>query len=514
MRARRASTAVWPAPVKGLIRNGTVVGADPSSAEVLTNFIPTAQSARLRGGSRLFATAGAAVVRMMIYRSGAAENMFAATAADIFDISAPVDPNTPPAAVVTSLTSGDWSFVQFATPGGQFLVIANGADTVRNYNGTAWSVPAITGVTSSLLSFVWSHKKSLWFVEKNQLSAWYLPVNSIAGAAAEFPLDGVFKLGGSLIFGGTWSLDAGDGLDDMMLFITSEGEIAVYQGTNPATDFALTGVYRIGKPLNKHSWFRAGGDLCIITRDGIVPVSEAVRKDVAALQTAAITFPIEDLWQSAIANATTASAFPAIVWPTQTIFIVGVPSASGQYQALVANTRTGAWATITGWDIQCMAVFGDNLYFGNAAGQVLQADTGGKDAGANPAYTGYYVPKFQDFGSPDDKIALHARALWVSDGSDQVLLGCFQNYTVGTFSTSAPAVAEVGNKWGTVGLKWGTVGLKWGASVASISASNWQAVSGMGFSLAPSLVVSSNRATKPQFELSAVHLRYETGRAI
>jgi ferredoxin len=189
--------------------------------------------------------------------------------------------------------------------------MANGTDSVRNYNGAAWSTPTLTGVTSANLSFVWSHKRSLWFVEKNTLSAWYLPVNSIAGTVAEFPLDGVFKLGGALLFGGTWSLDSGDGLDDVMLFITTEGEVAVYQGTDPGSDFQLSGVYRIGKPLNKHGWFRAGGDLCILTRDGIVPVSEALRKDVAALQAAAITFPIEDLWQQAIAAAASGT-FPAI----------------------------------------------------------------------------------------------------------------------------------------------------------------------------------------------------------
>lgn len=512
MRARRAKTAVWPAPVKGLIRNGALIGSSPDAAEVLTNFFPTGQGARLRGGSRLFATAGASVGRLLTYRSGTDEKLFAATQTDVFDVSAVVDPLVPPAASLSGLNSGDWSFVQFATPGGQFLVMASGADPVQNYNGAAWSAPAITGVSPSALSFVWSHKKRLWFVEGGTLSAWSLAVNSIAGVADIFPLDGVFRLGGALLFGATWSLDSGDGLDDMMVFATTEGEIAVYQGTDPAADFQLTGVYKIGRPLNKHSWFRAGGDLCIITEDGIVPISAAVQKDVAALQTSAITFPIEDLWREAVSNNSIAAPFASIVWPTQTLFFVGVPTATGQFAAIVSNTRTGAWAQVSGWDMRCMAIFGGALYFGTEAGEVLKADVGGEDAGLSPSYTGYYVPKFQDFGTPQDKTALHARALWKSDGGDKVELTCFSNYSIGAFPIPETAGEGAFGAWGD-GSVWGD-GSIWGPGTGEVVGSDWQAVSGSGFALAPALVVGSNRTDRPQFELSSIHLRYEQGREI
>ena len=512
MKARPSSSAIWPAPTKGLVRSGNFVAAPPDAAEVLDNFIPTTTGARQRGGATLHATVDAPVVQLMNYRSGALENLFAATAGDVFDVSAPVDPLVAPTADLTGLGSGDWSFLQFATPGGEFLWMCNGVDSARTYDGAAWATPAITGVASADLSFAWAHKKRIWAVEDGTLSAWYLPVNSIAGAMAEFPLQGVFRLGGQLLLGGTWSIDSGDGLDDNMVFVTSEGEIAVYQGTDPAVaaDWALVGTYRVGRPLSKNAWFRAGGDFMLLTEDGIVSVSEALQKDRAALMTSAITAPIEELWQATVANRSAASKFPVSIWPTRTLLLIGTPAVGGTNISLVANTRTGAWARITGWDVQCLAIFDDVVYFGTASNTIAKADTGGSDM--DVAYTSVCVPKFQELGSPNEKIALHARVLYRAAEVTPVRLTCFANYAVGSLPSVSAIGTESGTTWGG-GAKWGG-GSKWGSTSTKIAASDWQAVSGMGFSLAPCLVVTSNRLSQPDFEITSIQLRYEVGTAI
>ncbi|TIR78102.1 MAG: hypothetical protein E5X19_32465, partial [Mesorhizobium sp.] len=75
------------------------------------------------------------------------------------------------------------------------------------------------------LSFVWTYRSREFFIEKNTLTAWFLPVDAISGAASDFSLAGVFQKGGSLLCGGTWSLDAGDGVDDKCVFISTKGEV-------------------------------------------------------------------------------------------------------------------------------------------------------------------------------------------------------------------------------------------------------------------------------------------------
>jgi len=504
---RKTRTKTWPAPVKGLIRNSALLSADPAGAEVLTNFIPTAQGARLRGGALEFAEIPDEVGQLITYRSGVIEELFAASETDIYSISS----GGVGVSVVSGLTSGDWSYTQFATTGGQFLSLVNGADDARLYNGATWTVPAITGVSTDLLSFVWQHKRRQWFVEKGTLNAWYLPVDSIAGAASPFPLDGIFKLGGSLMFGGTWSIDSGDGLDDVILFVTTEGEIAVYQGTNPsvAADWQLSGVYRIGRPLGKNGFFRAGGDFAILTEDGIVPVSEALQKDRAALQVSAITFPIEDLWQQAVAGQGADFRFSVIVWPTRTILIVGIPPIFGQKSALVANTRTGGWAIIFGWDVQCLSVFQDSLYFGNKDGKIAKADVGGDDMGVS--YTAEYIPKFQEMGTPAQKFAIHARAMWRSDTPVIARIECFADYVVRSITPPLPTEARVSTKWGG-GAKWGG-GSKWGAKNAALPNTVWQGVSASGFSLSPGVAVTSSGDASIYFEIVAMSLVYEEGNA-
>lgn len=514
MRARRAFTETWPAPVSGLLRTGSYVDAPRTGADVLDNFICTDQGARLRGGAAEFNDVEAPVIRLLTYQSGANEKLFAATASKIIDVT------TEGVATdqVTGLGSGDWSHTQFGTAGGEFLVAVNGQDDLRLYDGSTWkalndsSTPAFTGVNTSDLTFAWMHKSRLWFCEKNHLSAWYLPANSIAGAAVEFPLNSVFSLGGSLVLGGSWSTDSGDGMDDFQVFVTSEGEVAIYRGTDPdsANTWSLVGVYRIGRPLNKNAWFRSGGDFMIATEDGIISIGAAMQMDRMALQGAAITAPINDLWGLTVTNRVGSWPFATVIWPSRRLLIVSVPSVEGFPICFAANTTTGGWSRITGWDARAFAVLRDKLFFGNADGKIARADAGGNDLGQ--PYAGYYVPKFQEFGSSQTKVALHARATWRSAVPVNVRLTAFSNYAIGDFPQFPASGQEDTAKWGAGG-KWGQA-LRWGGVNIRQAGSDWQTVWGSGFAIAPGLVVGSNRQTELKFEITSIRLRFEMGREI
>ncbi len=585
-RNKSAQEFIWPAPVMGLLKSGAVIGGSPSGAEVLTNFIPTAEGARLRGGSVKWATIDDAVREFLLYRSGTVENMFAASDTQIHNVSAPADPDAVAVPTLRGFSSGDWSSNLFSTDAGQFLIAVNGNDYLHRFDGSSWnptsgvavntlsydalsadfltgitvtggtsgasatilsiqpatattgalklgaitggpfvdnealtastgaavangasaagSALAITGLATTELNFVWSHKRRLWFIENDSLSAWYLPIDSIAGTLEEFPINAVFRLGGRLLFGGTWSVDAGSGLDDLQIFVSTEGEVAVYSGVDPATDFALVGTYRIGKPLNKRGWFNTGADFLILTKDSVVPISEALQKDRVALQGAAISAPIETLWASAVARSDADFNYSVSMWPSRTVALIGIPDAV----ALVVNTRTGGWADISGWDVQASCVYDDELYFGTEAAAVFKADTGGSDDGE--AYTGYYVPKFQEMQTLDDKIALHCRLLYRSKAQAEPRLTCFQNYELGEYPTSGEISNSGSSVWGV--MVWGE--FVWGASTDTTVSSVWQAVSGQGFSLAPVMVITSSQIETPVFEILGLGLRFEVGRSI
>jgi len=509
-KSRRILAHMWPAPVRGLLKNSHLLATETAGAEVLDNFICTNQGARIRGGSRLFATVPDAVKSIITYRSASDEKIFAATDAAIFDVSSVADPEVAPSAAVSGLGSGAWSFVQFATAGGEFLLCANGVDPVRRYDGAAWTSPTINNVSSADLSFVWSHKRRVWFTEREALSAWYLDPNAIAGDATEFPLGGVFRLGGALLFGGTWSADSGDGIDDMMVFVSTEGEIALYRGTDPdtAADWGLIGVFRIGRPLDKNGWFRAGGDLIILTEDAIVSVGEAVNKDRMALQNSALTWPIEQLWQGIVAQRQGSFPFSVTVWPTRTLLFVGVPRPGGEESALVANTRTGAWSRITGWDVQCGGVFQDRVYFGTSSGAIIEGDTGGNDLGL--PYEARYVGTFQTLRTTDDKIAVSARVIWRGEGTFKPVVSTFTDWRVGAYPQAVVDIVNNPNVWG-VG-EWGS--FIWGSAEIPAGYDLWRTVAGSGMSIAPVVVVGSQKLSLPAFELIGLELRHEIGRGM
>ena len=403
--APTAQPVSFPAPVGGWVENLNIAMGAPGTARVMENIFPGVQGCRVRGGRKKVATVGARVKSMFTYQSGVVSRMFAATSAAIYDITSLI-PTTVPTASVSGMGSGYWSTVQMGTAGGEFLVAVNGANTPRTFDGLNWATTSITGVTSAELSYVSKHKSRLWFVRKNSLTAWYLPVDSIAGAAADLSLTGVMQRGGSLMFIATWSQDAGDGQDDRIVFVSTEGEVAVYQGSNPASaaDWSLVGLYNISKPLGPKCHFRAGGDLVIGTESGLVPLSAVTQKDPAAMDVSALSGAIEQSWRDQVKRRTVDQPMELFTWPRENMLMVSLPH--DLTTSFVANIQTGAWCKYIGWDVQAATVFNGQMYIGDRAGFVYAAEVGGADEG--PTTGDLFVPGVPDPGAgPWDLASLY-----------------------------------------------------------------------------------------------------------
>jgi sugar lactone lactonase YvrE len=196
--------------------------------------------------------------------------------------------------------------------------------------------------------------------------------------------------GGSLMFIATWSQDAGDGQDDRIVFVSTEGEVAVYEGSNPASaaDWALVGVYDITRPLGPKCHFRAGGDLVIGTETGLIPLSAVTQKDPAAIDVSALSGAIEQSWRDQVKRRTVEQPMELFKWPRENMLMVSLPH--DQTTSFVANIQTGAWCKYIGWDVQAATVFRDQMYIGDRAGFVYAAEVGGADEG--PATGDLFVP--------------------------------------------------------------------------------------------------------------------------
>lgn len=518
-KSRRVTRDVsFNGPNKGLIKSQRTGSGPDGAADFLLNIFPTTEGGRCRGGSLTKATLPAGVKHLCTFEA-ATSKLFGATDTAIYDVTAPASPTIPPAASVTGLTSGDWTSQQFVSAGASYLVMVNGADSMRQFDGTSWlaitavSTPAITGLATSALSHVWTFKRRMWFVQKGTMSAWYLPVLSRAGVLTEFPLGSVFKLGGELLFGATWSLDSGSGLSEVCVFFSSKGEAAVYQGIDPGSDMTLQGVYKMGVPLHKNEWFSAGGDLAIATEDGISAISTAVRTDQSGLFAKAITAPIFEQWASMVKSRLPGSSkFNCKLWSSASLLVVGLPKLTGtDSKALVSNAVTGAWGMVTGWDMSCTVVFKNDFYFGTSEGRIKQADVTGFDDGA--PYHCVYLPSFNRFGRNNEKTMVHARC--VARTNQSYTLQLFGNTD---FQQNIPTPLPVdlltdSTTWDTA--IWNNPASVWGSdeNVKAVQ-SAWQTITGVGTALSAGVSFLSGNLEKPDLEFLRIDMVYEDGQVM
>jgi hypothetical protein len=382
-----SSIGTAPAPVGGWNTRDAIAAMPPTDAAVLDNFYPSSTSVDLRLGSATWARGFAARVESLIsYASPTTQKLFGCDSTGIFDITA----GGLIGAAATSLVNGYGQYINFTTAAGSYVQFVNGQNKLKLYDGAVWSdidgvsVPAITGIATTDIININSFKNRIWYVLRDSLDVWYLPVASIGGAAVKFALGGLFKKGGFLMAMGTWTIDGGAGVDDFAVFATSKGELAVYQGTDPSspTTWALVGVYYIGEPLGRRCFTKYGGDLLYLCKQGLFPLSKA-------LQTASIdrTMALSDKISPTFSESATAyganKGWEATIFPAANMVLVNVPafigSASYQY---TMNNLTQSWCRFTDWTASCFIVYNENLYYGGE-NTVTQAWTGIAD---NDAY--------------------------------------------------------------------------------------------------------------------------------
>ena len=382
-----SSTVSLPAPTAGLNSKDPLAKMDEQFAITLENFFPTPTSVDIRNGNSTHVTGLPAITETLAeYNSGTSQKLFAASGTAIYDVTSA---GAVGAAAVSGLTNARFQHINLSNSAGHFLMMVNGADKLQGYTGSAWWVDGdgsrdITGVNTQNIIHINTFKRRVWLIEKNTMNAWYLGTDSISGAATKFDLGPIFKLGGSLNCMVNWTINASTGVDDYAAFITTNGEVALYQGTDPAssTTWALVGTFRIGIPIGRRCFVKVGADVVIITTDGAIPLSKALLTDKSQRQVA-VTDKIDSLFSDDADAYKDNYGWQPILYPDGDKLIINVPTVEGEssYQ-YVMNTIHGAWCKFTGWTAYCFAVLGDTLYYGSDA-KIYKADTGLSDDGSN-----------------------------------------------------------------------------------------------------------------------------------
>lgn len=511
-KGQKARIASIPAPTGGLNARDSIADMPETDAIILDNWFPTPTNIMVRNGYVVQnAKPVGWVETLMAYNGPTSKKLFAvATENKIREVTTS---GTGASAAVTGLSNSRFQYVNMATAGGHFLLAVNGADKLRGFDGTNWWVDGdgahdITGFDTSTAIHVNLHKSRVWFTKKDSTDAYYLGINSIAGVATIFPLGSLFRLGGYLMGMTTWTVNDSNGLDDYAVFVSSEGEVLVYKGYDPAfsSTWALAAQFRIGRPQGRRFFTKIGADIALVTADGLVMLSKSLLSERTAAQQA-VSYKITNSISNDIQIYANNFGWQAVLYPIGNKIIVNVPMVENARQSqYVMNTISNAWCTFgrittaSAWNAACFEIFNDNLYFGGSS-SVYQADIGLTDNSANIIATA--KPAFSYFGLRGlQKLFSMIKPYFLSTAAVQVSIGLNVDFADSNPTSTIPVIS------GGVSAPWDTSlwNVTFWANEARISR-DWQTVTGIGNAATVKIVASTQQA----ISLQAIDYLYEPG---
>lgn len=417
--------------------------------------------------------------------------------------------------VVSSLTSAELIWTNFQTSGGNYLYWVNGADSARHYNGSAWATPSITGATSSTFSYTFPHKARLFFIKKDTTTVHYLPVDAVSGAVGTLDVGGELTLGGTLIAGAAVTHDSGEGLDDYCCFVSSEGEVVVYSGTDPSDGdlWIKKGTFRIGRPIGARCLLKIGGDIAVLTQDGMVSLARSILLDRAAAEKGAFSNKISEAFADQYALTGSVFGWQIVTWPTKHMAIVNVPITDGEtYYQYVMNVLTGAWCRFKGINSQCWVNSGDDLFFGSTDGRVMEYGTSSADD--NTPVDALGIGAFSHMGSPG--FIKHTKAAQMftrTNGSFNLGVNMAADFNLVETAPASRAFSEQS------GALWDDA--LWDSAVwaqSDAARASWLGVSKSGYFLAPVIVaqagIGGDDPEVAEIEFLSMNVLYEIGTAL
>lgn len=505
---KSASTSI-PAPIGGINARDSIANMKATDAVEMENMFPSTTSVDVRKGNTAWSTFTGLCQSILVYNGPTATKVFPCvrngSTYSIFDgttagaLSTAVVGGTVPA--VQTLTNTRFDYVCFGTTGGNFLSAVNGVDVPIEYNGTAWSASATTGGTPANYFTVAVYARRLWYGVKDSLRVRYLPVDTKSGATSELDLAPLFRLGGYLNSIITLT-DDGSGLMNYIGFLSSEGEIVAFTGTDPAdaNNWTLAAQFRVGRPVIKGNrcWAAWGADALVMCADGVYPIRKAIsaQNQSAGL---AVSDRIRNLLNNDLSVHGARYGWQVMVHPTGAKVIVNVPtsedSASHQY---VMNTETGAWCKFTGWNGFVFEVARDTLWMG-ASGKMVKADVGSADGSA--AINWNCKQAYNYFGSRGRAKQMKLmRPILATDGEFTMNVAVDVDYESRQITTLRNVGGGCGDPWG------GVWDVSWSGAVTRVG--KWYGVNGIGHAIAPKI---KGQTTDVTVTWSATDLVYETG---
>jgi hypothetical protein len=214
-----------------------------------------------------------------------------------------------------------------------------------------------------------------------------------------FPIGPLLRNGGEIIAINSLSMDGGSGPDDYLVCISSRGEIVVFSGIDPGTDFQLVGIFEASKPLSRRCLTKSGSDLVYYGSNGPQLLTRLFSTS-EGLETMALAIRTE--FEDAMFVGQDYFGWDVIQYAKRGWLLFNVPiqdrRISDQY---VVNLESQAWFRIKGWNAASWTIHDTKLYFGSHDGRVILADVGTTDDDLDVEFD--FLHSWQEFDTSSRK---------------------------------------------------------------------------------------------------------------
>ncbi len=507
----RSINYILPSPIGGLNMRDSIDAMEDTDAILMDNYYPSESSVCLRNGYKAYALqdADTSIETLIKFCNPQHSRLFAATAGKIIDVTSGSDD-----VMVDELDCNVWQYVQFRDR----LLLANGVDNPLSYyeNGQGvfvWEDTVLSGteLVKKHLCKPTISKQRVFYVEKNSLCYWYADgVGEVQGTLNKVDLSFLTTKGGYLAAIASWTLDGGQGIDDLTVFITSEGEVLVYSGSNPSDpdDWKMRGKYFVSRPIGDNCVLQYQGDIVLICEEGYLPLSAVLKLAGSNVNSVAYSDKIRGLFLSRVKNGKNLFGWQGIIYPRGGYALFNVPIGA-QFEQHVINMSSGAWCRFVGINSLCWCLFEGRLFFGSESGVYL-FDEGQSDDGMPIA--GSVHQAYCALGSASFKKILMLNPRIKSNTSFALNI-----YTNMDFDDQDKEYAEnigsaSGSRWNF--SKWSClaqpIGTKWGSLKTKIQ-SQWIGNNALGFKAS---VVFRTKTSGTAIEWYNTGLRFEQGEGL
>lgn len=459
-----AKPGTIPAPIGGINSITSLAVMKPTDAIYTVNIDATTYGCRVRPGYEEYANgfAGDQVKTVMPF-SGSAEDgsqdrIFVATNDGVYDVTTSTSSPTKVLDWDTKSSIAGWCvFTQYVNDGGAHVLLVTDAENgyhVYSESTGLWTQPTVTGPSGTLV-FVTVWKNRVWFIEENSTDAWYLGTGVFQGTATKFNFGNKFRFGGILTALYDWTLDSGRGADDLLVSVSSAGDVVVYAGTDPSSSatFAQIGVWYIGAlPVGRRVGSQFGGDLLLLSTYGLISAGDLLQGKNPFTTEGSISWKIQAFLGETMKLTREEYGWEVKLHPNLSKIIVATPKVvNEEYLQYVYDIETEAWSIWEGMPILTSEEFKGESYFGSLDRRVWTI-TGHLDnvtmENNSPSLIEWRgLTAYSDMGAAEVWKRLHfIRPVFISELTPQYNVQAFYDYDLGDPNGANPIGTSL---WGS-----------------------------------------------------------------